>query len=84
MQFELLEAMVREGNQSSISDAGVGAVLALAAVEGGWMNVMINLPGLKDRQRAAGIQREADAILEFAKAKKQELQDLVLHSLIKS
>ena len=36
-QFPLLEAMTTEGNPNSVSDAGVGAICALAAVEGGWL-----------------------------------------------
>lgn len=49
-QFPLLEAMTTEGNPNSVSDAGVGAICALAAVEGGWLNVMINLGGLRTRR----------------------------------
>jgi glutamate formiminotransferase/formiminotetrahydrofolate cyclodeaminase len=41
--FELLEAMAREGNPASASDAGVGALCARAAVRGAWLNVRINL-----------------------------------------
>lgn len=41
--FELLEAMAREGNPASASDAGVGALCARTAVRGAWLNVRINL-----------------------------------------
>src|SRR5690606_40375631 len=50
--LDMLEAMVREGNPTSVSDAGVGALLARAAAEGGWLNVHINLSGLKDKAAA--------------------------------
>jgi len=36
------------GNQNAVSDAGVGALLAFAGVEGAALNVKINLPGIGD------------------------------------
>jgi glutamate formiminotransferase / formiminotetrahydrofolate cyclodeaminase len=56
--FELLEAMATEGNPASVSDAGVGALCACAAVRGAWLNVRINLPGLEDRAYAAKVMEE--------------------------
>lgn len=76
-QFPMLEAMVKEGNPNSISDAGVGAVLALAAVEGGWMNVMINLGSFKDKSKAEAIKTEADSILSESRARKAGIVILV-------
>ena len=73
-QLPLLEAMATEGNPNSVSDAGVGAICALAAVEGGWLNVMINLGGLKDKNVSEQIKREADKILGTAK----ELKDRII------
>ncbi|HZV43191.1 MAG TPA: glutamate formimidoyltransferase, partial [Saprospiraceae bacterium] len=35
-QFAMLYEMADKGNPNSVSDAGVGAVCAMAAVEGGW------------------------------------------------
>ncbi len=46
--LDLLDAMVREGNPNSVSDAGVGALCARAAVHGAWLNVQTNTGGLKD------------------------------------
>src|SRR6187401_197333 len=60
-QFAMLYEMADKGNPNSVSDAGVGAVCAMAAVEGGWMNVMINLSGLKDKVKAEKIKAEANA-----------------------
>ena len=39
-------AMAKEGNPASASDAGVGAIAALAAVRGAQLNVRINAAGL--------------------------------------
>jgi formiminotetrahydrofolate cyclodeaminase len=46
-------------------------------VEGGWMNVMINLSGLKDKALAAKIKTEADALFENAKVQKERIVQLV-------
>lgn len=72
-QFELLEAMTNEGNPNSVSDAGVGASCALAAVEGGWLNVIINMSGLKSKKAAARLKKEADEILMMAKEAKERI-----------
>jgi glutamate formiminotransferase/formiminotetrahydrofolate cyclodeaminase len=40
--FELAEAMVREGNPNSVSDAGVGVLALHACMEGAWLNVRTN------------------------------------------
>ena len=75
--FPMLEVMTAEGNPNSVSDAGVGAICALAAVEGGWLNVMINLGGLKNNEVVEVIRSEANAILYSARMKKEEIFNLV-------
>ncbi len=77
-QFSLLESMAREGNPNSVSDAGVGAVLAMAAVEGGWMNVMINLGGLKNKEASAAYKMEADDLLAKSRIEKDKIVNLVI------
>lgn len=46
--FEVIREMAEKGNPNSISDAGVGALCARAAVHGAFMNVKINMKDLKD------------------------------------
>ena len=77
-QFAMLYEMADKGNPNSVSDAGVGAVCAMAAVEGGWMNVMINLSGLKDKVKAEKIKAEANALLAKAKEQKEKIVALVI------
>ncbi len=55
-------AMARIGNPASASDAGVGAIAALAAVRGAHLNVRINAAGLKDRALASELTDEASRI----------------------
>ncbi|MGK0389214.1 MAG: glutamate formiminotransferase/formiminotetrahydrofolate cyclodeaminase [Maribacter sp.] len=50
--FELCEAMANVGNPNSVSDAGVGALCARAAIHGAFLNVKINTSGLDDKKFA--------------------------------
>lgn len=66
-------AMARIGNQASASDAGVGAIAALAAVRGAHLNVRINAAGLKDRALASELTDEAARIEAEAVAAEAEV-----------
>jgi len=46
----VMKAMAGSGNPNSVSDAGVGALCARAAVRGAFMNVRINGAGLDDKE----------------------------------
>ena len=66
--FDVIQAMVEHGNPNSITDAGVGALLARAAVLGAVMNVQVNASGIKDKafterllRRAAELEKQAEA-----------------------
>lgn len=71
--FELCRQMVTEGNPNSVSDAGVGALAARAAVLGAGMNVKINAASLKDRTKADALIAEADKLIEKANAEEKEI-----------
>jgi len=47
--MEVIKAMAETGNPNSVSDAGVAALCARAAVLGAFLNVRINASGCKDR-----------------------------------
>ncbi|MEZ5035618.1 MAG: glutamate formimidoyltransferase [Chitinophagaceae bacterium] len=47
--MEIIKAMALIGNPNSVSDAGVGAVCALAAVKGAFLNVRINAMDYDDK-----------------------------------
>lgn len=73
--FPLLEAMAREGNPASASDAGVGALAARSAVLGAQLNVRINAAQLKDRDKAKSLTDRADELAAQAiEAEKQVLE----------
>lgn len=75
--FGLLEAMAANGNPSSVSDAGVGALAARAAVLGAYLNVKINAAGLKDHTTADALLSEASAIAESAEEREREIIAIV-------
>ena len=65
--------MARKGNPASASDAGVGAIAALAAVKGALLNVRINAAGLKGRAMADSLTAEAEKIAKEAAEKEAEI-----------
>ncbi len=75
--FDILHQMASNGNPASISDAGVGALAARAAVLGAYLNVKINAAGLKNRKNAETLLAEAKEIADMAIAKETEILELV-------
>ncbi|MEO1259196.1 MAG: glutamate formimidoyltransferase [Bacteroidota bacterium] len=75
--FELTEAMAKDGNPNSVSDAGVGALCARAAVHGAWMNVKINVKDLKDKELAAIFLKKAKTIAEQTDLLEEKIRAIV-------
>ena len=70
-------AMARDGNPASASDAGVGALAAVAGIRGAALNVRINAADLKDRTVAGALTDRAAAIVREAQALEEEVLVLV-------
>ena len=62
--LEVMQAMLKEGLQTSLSDPGVGVLCARAAVIGAYFNVRINAKDIKDRAFAEDILDKAKRIYE--------------------
>ena len=75
--FPIVKAMAQEGNPASVSDAGVGALVARSAVLGAQLNVRINAAGLEDRQAAERLCAEAAEIAKAALKAEAEVLDIV-------
>ncbi len=60
--MEVMQAMLKDGLQNSLSDAGVGVLCARTAVIGAYFNVRINAKDIKDRTFAASILAKAAII----------------------
>ena len=68
--------MAEHGNPNSVTDAGVGALAALAGVKGAFLNVKINAAGLDDKAKVAEFIAQGNEIL--AKATKLEAEILAI------
>ena len=75
--FDICKAMAEEGNPASVSDAGVGALAARAAVLGACLNVKINAASLKDREQADALVAEANELARQACAFEQAILEIV-------
>jgi glutamate formiminotransferase/formiminotetrahydrofolate cyclodeaminase len=62
--IDILRQMVEQGNQNSITDAGVGLLCIKTAVRGAYFNVMINAKGLSNKQQATAFAEEAKQLLK--------------------
>lgn len=79
--LDLIEAMVKEGNPNSVSDAGVGALAIRSAVFGAYMNVRINSVDLKDREKAHLLIKEAQEIMDRTSEIEKYITDMVLETI---
>ena len=71
--FGLLKRMAASGNPNSLSDAGVGALCARAAVHGAYLNVLINSKDLDDSKYVEKTLKEAKKLLKQAITAEKEV-----------
>jgi glutamate formiminotransferase / formiminotetrahydrofolate cyclodeaminase len=75
--FEIIKAMVLEGNPNSVTDAGVGALCARTAVKGAFLNVKINAAGLEDKEYVKKVMEEGRAMEASAVQLEEEIMEMV-------
>ncbi|MDO8366986.1 MAG: glutamate formimidoyltransferase [Saprospiraceae bacterium] len=73
----LIKQMVETGNPNSITDAGVGALCARAAVRGAYMNIQVNTGGLNDKMFAEQVLAEGKKMAEAADAMERDILEIV-------
>lgn len=61
--INILAELIDKGSVLAVSDVGVGAALAAAAMKGASLNVFINTGLMKNHETAARLNAEADALL---------------------
>ena len=81
--FEICKAMAETGNPNSVSDAGVGALAARAAVLGAGLNVKINASSLKDKAMAETLVGEAEKLMKDACEAEKEIMTIVENTINK-
>ncbi len=79
--MDVLKEMAANGNPNTISDAGVGAFCARAAIESSLLNVRINSKHCTDRQFVKETLHQAEKITESALQKQAEIQKITDETL---
>jgi len=75
--MEVMKAMAEIGLQSSISDAGVGALCARTAIIGAHLNVKINTSGLNDKEYVEDMLNKSNVLRKQAISLENEILELV-------
>lgn len=78
--LELTAAILGKSNASAASDLGVSALSLRAAIQGAWLNVLINIGSLKDQELAADYRRKGEELL----ARALPLADQIYEETVKS
>jgi formiminotetrahydrofolate cyclodeaminase len=65
--LKMAEVVANKGNENSVTDAGVAALMALAAIEGAGYNVKINLTSITDTTFVDKLKNEANNIIKEGK-----------------
>ena len=60
----LTESLLGKFNTASASDLGVGALTLRTAVQGAWLNVLINIGSLKDKELAESYRAKGQALVD--------------------
>lgn len=79
--FDLLKEMTEKGNPNSVTDGAVGVLAVRACIRGAFLNVRINVKGLKDRAMADKLIAEAQEIDEASAAIEKQIIGRVTVSL---
>ena len=77
----LLNEMLVKSSVLMVSDVGCGAMLAKAALTSASLNVFINTKSLRDRDKAAEIEAEADELLSVYAPMADSIVDAVTKKL---
>lgn len=79
---ELSLIMAEKGNQNSLSDSGVAALMAETAATAAWYNVLINVQGIEDNSYVSETRTKADSILASTRSMVEKTGVLVKERLL--
>ncbi len=77
----LAKTMIGKSNPNAASDLGVAILNLTGCIKGAWLNVMINLPGVKDEEKAKFYAEEGKKMYDEADAIASGLYEEVAASL---
>ena len=79
--LDIAQVIAEKGNKNSISDVGVAAITAKGAAESAYMNVVINLPGIRDKDFKEDVLKEAKEVLERVIDKSDSIKNSIMKYL---
>lgn len=79
--FDVIQELLGKSNPNAVSDLGVAVLNLMSCMKGAWLNVKINLPGLKDEEMAARFASEGKAFIEKNEALARRLYKEIEESL---
>jgi len=79
--LELLEKMAEIGNPNSTSDVAVGALCALTAVSGAYLNIKINAGEIQDTSLIENLLQQADLLEKETILRCNQIQKIVLSKI---
>ena len=79
--LELTASVLGKSNDSAASDLGVSALSLRAAIQGAWLNVLINIGSLKDAALAEDYRQRGEALLAKALPLADEIYSTVVSQM---
>jgi formiminotetrahydrofolate cyclodeaminase len=79
--LELTQSILGKSNDSAASDLGVSALSLKAAIQGAWLNVLINIGSLKNTELAEDYRRKGEALLAKALPLADHIYETVVAAL---
>ena len=79
--LELTGSILGKSNDSAASDLGVSALSLRAAIQGAWLNVLINIGSLKNKELAEDYRTKGEAMLAKALPLADKIYETVLAAM---
>lgn len=79
--LELTRSLVGRLNASAASDLGCSALSLRAAIQGAWLNMLINISGIADEAFAAEYRKNGEALLAKALPLADEIYEEILKTM---